>query len=65
MRYGWGNQNHAQQEAKMSTERNKAVAREFIKWTGMTFYRIVNGKVAQERGEEDIYGFLRQIGAVS
>jgi steroid delta-isomerase-like uncharacterized protein len=36
-----------------------------VKWTGMTFYRIVNGKVTDERGEEDIYGFLRRIGAIS
>ena len=36
-----------------------------VKWTGLTIYRIVNGKVVQERGEEDYLGFLRQIGAVS
>lgn len=35
-----------------------------VTWTGMTIFRIVNGKVVEERGEEDYLGFLRQIGAV-
>jgi steroid delta-isomerase-like uncharacterized protein len=36
-----------------------------VKWTGMTIYRIVDGKVMEERGEEDHLGFLRQIGVVA
>jgi predicted ester cyclase len=36
-----------------------------VKWTGITIYRISNGKVVEERGEEDYLGFLRQIGAIS
>jgi steroid delta-isomerase-like uncharacterized protein len=35
-----------------------------VNWTGITIYRIVAGKVVEERGEEDYLGFLRQIGAV-
>ena len=35
-----------------------------VNWTGITIYRIVEGKVVQERGEEDFLGFLRQIGVV-
>jgi len=36
-----------------------------VKWTGITIYQIVNGKVMEEKGEEDFLGFLRQIGVVS
>lgn len=35
-----------------------------VKWTGITIYRIINGKVVEEKGEEDFLGFLRQIGLV-
>ncbi len=35
-----------------------------VNWTGITIYKIVEGKVVQERGEEDSLGFLRQIGIV-
>ncbi len=35
-----------------------------IKWTGITIYRIVEGKIMEEKGEEDFLGFLRQIGVV-
>jgi steroid delta-isomerase-like uncharacterized protein len=35
-----------------------------VKWTGITIYRIVEGKVMEEKGEEDFLGFLRQIGLV-
>ncbi len=35
-----------------------------VSWTGITIYRIVDGKVAEERGEEDFLGFLRQIGLI-
>jgi steroid delta-isomerase-like uncharacterized protein len=35
-----------------------------IKWTGITIYHIISGKVVEERGEEDFLGFLRQIGMV-
>jgi len=33
-------------------------------WTGITIFRIVEGKVVEEQGEEDFLGFLRQIGLV-
>jgi steroid delta-isomerase-like uncharacterized protein len=38
---------------------DKAVA-----WTGITIYRLAGGKVAEERGEEDGLGLLRQLGAI-
>jgi predicted ester cyclase len=33
-----------------------------IKWTGITIYRIVDGKVVDERGEEDYLSILRPLG---
>jgi len=30
----------------------------------MTIYRIVDGKVVEEQGEEDFLGFFRQVGLV-
>ena len=33
-------------------------------WTGITIYRIADGKVVEERGEEDYLGILRQLGLV-
>lgn len=35
-----------------------------VRWTGITIYQIVDGKVMEEKGEEDFLGFLRQIGLV-
>lgn len=35
-----------------------------VSWTGMTIYRIVDGKVVEEQGEEDFLGFFRQVGLV-
>jgi steroid delta-isomerase-like uncharacterized protein len=35
-----------------------------VTWTGITIYRIVDGKVVQEQGEEDFAGFFRQVGLV-
>jgi len=35
-----------------------------VKWTGITIYRIADGKIMEEKGEEDFLGFLRQIGSV-
>ena len=35
-----------------------------VTWTGMTFYRIQDGKVVEERGEEDGLGLMKQIGAI-
>lgn len=34
-----------------------------IEWTGISVYRIRNGKVVEERGEEDVLSILRQMGA--
>jgi len=31
-------------------------------WTGITIYRLVGGRVVEERGEEDALGLMRQIG---
>lgn len=36
-----------------------------IKWTGIIIYRIVDGKVAEEGGEEDYYAVFRQLGLLS
>jgi steroid delta-isomerase-like uncharacterized protein len=33
-------------------------------WTGITIYRIADGKVVEERGEEDGLRMLRQLGAI-
>jgi steroid delta-isomerase-like uncharacterized protein len=35
-----------------------------VKCTGITIYRVVDGKVLEERGEEDIVGLLRQLGVI-
>jgi len=35
-----------------------------VNWSGITFYRIENGKVVDERGEEDALALLRQLGAI-
>jgi steroid delta-isomerase-like uncharacterized protein len=35
-----------------------------IKWTGITIYRIADGKVVEERGEENHLSLLRQIGVL-
>ena len=35
-----------------------------VKWTGISIYRIADGKVSEERGEEDIFGLLRQLGVL-
>ena len=34
------------------------------KWTGITIYQIADGKVVEERGEEDAVGLLRQLGVI-
>lgn len=33
-------------------------------WSGITIYRIVDGKVVEERGEEDALGALQQLGVI-
>jgi predicted ester cyclase len=33
-----------------------------LKWTGISIYRIVGGKIVDERGEEDYYGAFRDLG---
>jgi predicted ester cyclase len=33
-----------------------------LKWTGISIYHIVGGKVVDERGEEDYYGAFRDLG---
>ena len=34
-----------------------------VRVSGMTFYRIVNGRVVEERGVADVLGLMRQVGA--
>ena len=35
-----------------------------LKWTGISIYRIIDGKVVEDRGEEDYLGILRQLGLI-
>ena len=35
-----------------------------VKWTGITIYRIVDGKVIEEKGEENFLGLLQQLGVI-
>ncbi len=35
-----------------------------VAWTGITIYRVVDGKVVEEQGEEDFAGFFRQVGLI-
>jgi steroid delta-isomerase-like uncharacterized protein len=35
-----------------------------VQWSGMTIYRIVDGKVVEEKGEENVLGLLRQLGVL-
>ncbi|HMK96980.1 MAG TPA: ester cyclase [Acidimicrobiales bacterium] len=35
-----------------------------VTWSGITLYRIQDGKVVDEGGEEDGLGMLRQVGAI-
>ena len=35
-----------------------------VAWTGITFYCLAGGRVAEERGEEDALGLMRQLGAI-
>lgn len=35
-----------------------------LTWTGITIYRIADGKVVEERGEEDTLGLLQQLGVI-
>jgi predicted ester cyclase len=35
-----------------------------VTWTGITIYRLADGKIVEEKGEEDSLGLMRQLGAV-
>jgi len=35
-----------------------------VSWTGVIIYRIIAGKVVEERGEEDALGLLQQLGLI-
>jgi steroid delta-isomerase-like uncharacterized protein len=35
-----------------------------VEWTGITIYRMADGKVVEDRGEEDGLDLLRQLGAI-
>ena len=35
-----------------------------VSWTGIIIYRIAQGKVVEERGEEDALGLLQQLGLI-
>jgi steroid delta-isomerase-like uncharacterized protein len=35
-----------------------------VTWTGITIYHLADGKIVEEKGEEDSLGLMRQLGAV-
>ncbi|WP_414543578.1 ester cyclase [Nostoc sp. CCY0012] len=35
-----------------------------IKWTGMTIYRLSEGKIVEEKGEEDALSVMQQLGLI-
>lgn len=35
-----------------------------VSWTGIIIYRIANGKIVEERGEENALGLLQQLGLI-
>lgn len=35
-----------------------------VKWTGITIYKITDGKVIEEKGEENTIGLMRQMGVI-
>jgi steroid delta-isomerase-like uncharacterized protein len=35
-----------------------------VEWTGITIYRIADGKVTEEKGEENTLGLMRQLGVI-
>lgn len=35
-----------------------------VNWTGLTIYRVVGGKIVDERGEEDSAGLLQMVGVL-
>jgi steroid delta-isomerase-like uncharacterized protein len=35
-----------------------------VEWTGISIYRLANGKVVEEQGEEDALGLMRQLGVI-
>ena len=35
-----------------------------LTWTGITIYRFTGGRVAEERGEGDAFGVMRQLGVI-
>jgi steroid delta-isomerase-like uncharacterized protein len=35
-----------------------------VKWTGITIYKITDGKVIEEKGEENTLGLMQQLGVI-
>ena len=35
-----------------------------VTWTGITIYRLADGKIVEEKGEEDSLGLMQQLGAI-
>jgi len=35
-----------------------------LKWTGISIYRIAEGKIVEDRGEEDYLAVIRQLGLI-
>jgi steroid delta-isomerase-like uncharacterized protein len=35
-----------------------------VRWTGISICRIADGKVIEDRGEEDVFGLMQQLGAI-
>lgn len=36
-----------------------------VRWTGITIYRLTDGKIVEERGEEDALGVMQQLGVIA
>jgi predicted ester cyclase len=35
-----------------------------VTWTGITIYRLADGKIVEEKGKEDSLGLMQQLGAI-
>ena len=35
-----------------------------VTWTGITIYRLADGKIVEEKGKEDSLGLRQQLGAI-
>lgn len=44
---------------------NLPATHKFAEWSGIIIYQITDGKVVEERGEDDLLGLFKQIGAMA